>query len=355
MQLALRLPLPMRLAAILMLCSGAAVAIPASDFADSPETVAGQSQVQTLGKVRETQDTLELLSGERIVLEYRKTAPPLPEGIDPVYQKSGFLHPVRTPAGHAVTAAYPRDHAHQHGVFCAWVDTTYAGQKIDFWNLPGRTGRVEHEGVVAITNGDQPGFEVTQIHRALVPTPIDVLRETWQVRLVTASEQYHCFDLELQQEALTDEPLLINEYHYGGLAVRGPTPWLLPEGRRGDDKPAEESSQDASSKGASSLTNELQSERVPGNHQPTRWVSMAGPIDSDVACVVVMSHESNFRAPQTARLHPTKPYFCFAPCVTGQFVIDREHGYRGKYRFLVLDEVPSQEWLESQWQAWHQQ
>lgn len=367
MQLAMRLtmPVPMQTSVrssswlsvqfvgLMILCCGVACVAPAS--ADESLPVTGQTLGAASGLVHETEETLELRSGDRVVLAYRKTAPPLPEGIDPVYQNSGFLHPVQTPAGHVVTAAYPRDHAHQHGVFCAWVDTTYADTKIDFWNLSGRTGRVEHERVVAITNDELPGFEVTQIHRALVPSPVDVLRETWKVRLVAASDQYHCFDLDLQQQALTDEPLLIHEYHYGGMAVRGPTAWLLPEGRRADDTAADASSQDAISKGAISLSNELQSDRLSGNHQPTRWVSMAGPFDTDVACIVVMSHESNFRAPQVARLHPTKPYCCFAPCVTGQFVIDREHEYHGKYRFLVLDEVPTQEWLEAQWQAWHKQ
>jgi hypothetical protein len=34
------------------------------------------------------------------------------------------------------------------------------------------------------------------------------------------------FDLETTQSALTDKPLLVQKYHYGGLALRGPVAWL---------------------------------------------------------------------------------------------------------------------------------
>jgi hypothetical protein len=60
---------------------------------------------------------------------------------------------------------------------------------------------------------------------------------------------------------LTDKPLILQMYHYGGVALRGPVRWLSAD-------------------------------------------------------------DGDFRK-QAARLHPTKPYFVFSPCVDAEFTIDQ--------------------------------
>ena len=62
-----------------------------------------------------------------------------------------------------------------------------------------------------------------------------------------------------------------------------------------------------------------------GNHTRARWVDMHGPIGSQHAGLVVMGAMRNFRAPQTVRLHPNKPYFCFAPMALGEFKLEFRH------------------------------
>jgi len=68
--------------------------------------------------------------------------------------------------------------------------------------------------------------------------------------------------------------------------------------------------------------------------------------------IAVLCHRDNFRAPQAARIHPTKPYFVFSPCVDDDFAIDREHPFRGKYRYLITDAAPDSKWLDEQWSQW---
>ena len=68
--------------------------------------------------------------------------------------------------------------------------------------------------------------------------------------------------------------------------------------------------------------------------------------------IAVLSHSDNFRAPQTARLHPSKPYFCFAPCVDGEFSIDRSRPFQSRYRYLITDAAPDASWLDEQWKTW---
>ena len=108
---------------------------------------------------------------------------------------------------------------------------------IDFWNIARGSGRVLHDRVVSTFNDERgAGFEVELIHRSLQPTQIDILRETWKVTVRPTNDNYNCFDLESTQTNLTDSQLIIEKYHYGGFAVRGPMRWLEPEDSGWSDK-----------------------------------------------------------------------------------------------------------------------
>ena len=293
-------------------------------------------------RIAETESTLTISHGQKIVLVYNKISPPVPEGIDPIYQRSGFLHPVRTPKGKTITEAFPKDHPHQHGIFFAWVKTTYGDRSIDFWNLAGRTGRVVHERVVSTFQNDaSAGFEVDLIHRAENPA-VDILRERWKVTFLEPVGDYYCFDLESLQQALTDTPLVVEKYHYGGMAFRGISKWLT---KLDKDK----NSGDSLQLEPSSFLNSAGQDRKSGNHTPSTWVALSGTIEQQAACIAILSHSKNFRAPQPARLHDSKPYFCFTPCVTDSFEISRTKPLHSRYRFLVTDAAPNPDWIESRW------
>ncbi len=301
--------------------------------------------VQVL-RVEQTDETITVVERDNVVLSYNKVSPEPPEGIDPLYQRSGCLHPVCTPKGRAVTAMFPFDHAHQHGIFSAWVKTKYDGRDIDFWNLARRTGRVLHERVESTFQNDNAvGFEVDLIHRIETKPQVDVLRERWKVTVYPTDGSYRCFDLHTVQSVLTESPLTISKYHYGGIAVRGPTRWLT-------EKDPEAVARPKLVREPSEFLNNLGSNRIKGNHQKAKWVALCGEIEGEPVSITVLCHKDNFRAPQSARLHPTKPYFCFAPCVDAEFVIDREHPYEADYRFLVTDHQPDAKWLNEQWDRW---
>lgn len=307
--------------------------------------VAATGSAQPL-QVRETDQRIVVRSGDATVVAYNKKSPPAPAGIDPVYRRSGCLHPVMSPKGRSVTEMFPFDHPHQHGVFSAWVKTTYAGRPVDFWNLAGRTGRVLHERVVAtFQKQGTAGFEVDLLHRIESQPPVDVLRERWKVTVFATRANYHAFDLETRQTAMTDEPLRISKHHYGGIVLRGPTRWLTAGDRELKERPDHV-------REPSEFGNDLGSDRIQGNHQHAKWVVLSGQFDGHPVSIAVLGHPKNFRAPQAARLHPTKPYFCYAPCVDGPFVIDRQHPFQSRYRFLITDAAPDPAWLNQQWESW---
>ena len=297
-------------------------------------------------KVVETENVITIKQGDMVVVTYNKVSPTAPPGIDSVFERSGCLHPVSSPRGRTVTDMFPLDHAHQHGVFSAWVKTIYDSRPVDFWNLARGTGRVLHEQVVStFQDRKAAGFEVDLIHRAETTPPVNILRERWKITVFPTDGTYHQFDLETLQTALTDKPLTVSKHHYGGFALRGPTRWLTAqdgEARKHPDLSRE----------PSEFLNDLGSKRVEGNLQHARWVALWGNIRNQPASIAVLCHAENFRAPQAARLHPTKPYFCFAPCVDGVFTIDRDHPFESRYRYLVTDAEPDAEWIDRQWESW---
>ncbi|MEQ1828888.1 MAG: DUF6807 family protein [Pirellula sp.] len=297
--------------------------------------------------LEENDVSITIKKSGRIVLCYNKVSPPVPAGMNPVYARSGFLHPVATPAQRVVTAAFPPDHAHQHGIFSAWVQTIWNGRNVDFWNLAGETGRVLHERVVSTFAQDgKVGFEADLLHRAVQVPASDVLRERWRITAFPTESGHHGFDLDTVQEAITDEPLTIKQYHYGGVAFRGLVQWLSPKDSYAKEKPKDWKWE------PSEIINEFGSDRIKGNHEHVRWVALNGQIDGKPVSISVLGHRENFRAPQAARLHGSKPYFVYSPCVDGEFVIDREHPYRAKYRFLLTDAPADPAWLNKQWESW---
>ncbi len=291
------------------------------------------------------------------VLTYNIKSPPAPVGVDSIFERSGFLHPVNTPSGACVTAAFPADHEHQQGIFSAWTETEYGGKEVDFWNLADRTGRVSHHRVLSVIPSDgQVEINVELFHQVLSDPIVNVLKDHWKIKVYNTKSDFYCFDIESQQAPLTDKPLHLKKYIYGGQAFRGPVAWLEP-----NDSYAKANSSLAA-KGAVMLTSERKN-RLEGNHTPTNWVAISGVPVSDAgeliydakeaSTLIVLSHRENFRSPQSVRLHPTKPYFCFSPCVDAPFTIEKPNNYVSKYRYLLTSNAIDPEWIDAQWDAWH--
>ena len=74
---------------------------------------------------------------------------------------------------------------------------------------------------------------------------------------------------------------------------------------------------------------------------------MYGKIDGDWCGIAAIAHPDNFRYPQPVRLHPEKPYFCFAPMVLGDFQIKPNEPYVSRFRFVAFDGKPDPEQLNA--------
>jgi hypothetical protein len=267
---------------------------------------------------------------------YRIAPPDLSDtGIDPLYRRAGYLHPLKTLKGHVVTDELPPDHLHQNGVFSAWTRTVFDGRKIDFWNLRDGTGRVD---VLALDHAWEgpvnAGFVVRhQFTDLTTGESIPVLNETWMVRTYAPDERDNgtwYLDLSLDQITAGKGPLELPEYRYGGFAVRGNRDWFGEENAR-------------------FLTADGVSDRVLANATRSRWCAISGNVGEGIAGLAILDHPSNYRSPQPLRVHPAMPYFCYAPPRLGPFTIGNDQSYRASYRIVVFDGEPDPETINRIW------
>jgi len=310
----------------------------------------------------QTKEALVLQHLGKPILRYNITVQKGPEGTDPVYQRSGYIHPVYNPAGQEITGDFAPDHAHQHGLFFAWTNTTFEGRDIDFWNQRKQQGNISHSKVLSSASGPVFGqFQVEILHEDTTEpaSPKPVLREVWTVRAYATQGDHFLYDIISEQRCSSDSPLTVNEYHYGAMAIRGNADWvdedrvgpLIKEWTKASKKNPDLPPPLIEDLPRDYLTNEGKTWH-DGNHSRPKWVDMYGDIDGEPSGVAVLAHPSNFRFPQPVRLHPSKPYFCFAPQVLGEFQIEPGEVYTSQYRYFIHPGEPDAEAIEAQWQAY---
>lgn len=268
-------------------------------------------------------DFIRITHGGNPVLTYALT-PQLPEGEPEYYRRSGFIHPAYSPAGKVITDDFPVGHAHQHGIFSAWVNTDFRGEFHDFWNQQKKTGTAEHLSVLDTLRTDSSlilRFRLQQ--RSLQFGP--VIQEDWTLEVYDRADPY-VWDLTSEQLNVSQDTLFIKDHLYGGLGVRGNRRWNEADSLHFTGS-------------ASFLTSEGM-ERDSANHSRPLWTAIYGSIEGETAGLAVIPAATNFRHPVPVRVHPQMPYLAVAPMVGQAFTIAPGERYNSQYRFLVFDGPP---------------
>jgi len=289
-------------------------------------------RVNSGAELMRVQNRLEIKVRGRQVFSFVAEPAGLPApDIKPVFLRGGYIHPVYTPKGKIVTDDYPSDHYHHHGIWFAWTKTEFEGKHPDFWNVGDGTGRVDFEKVGKTWSGPvYAGFTSFQKYVALTGDALKTaLNEDWDVRVYDLGSDYFVFDIIATQECASTSPLILEEYRYGGMGVRGNREWK--------DKTK-----------VSFLTSEGKT-RADGNATPARWCHIGGTVDGQLVGLAVLDHPSNFRAPVPVRIHPDDPYFNYAPSQLGRFQIDPGKKFVLRYRYVVSDGQPDPKLLERLW------
>ncbi|MEM1325648.1 MAG: PmoA family protein [Bacteroidota bacterium] len=261
------------------------------------------------------------------------------------YTTSGFLHPIRSPKGVLLTDDFPIGHTHHNGIFHAWVNTTFRSQKVDFWNRQLGSGKVNsyprNDSVIyeAYENGST--FWVDHlVHNGIIEgEEIPVLMEARHHRYYPLKQGY-IIDIQTIQRNISSDTLFVNQYHYGGMAVRMSKAW-----NPKDSSYFEQPMHILTSEGIT---------RDTANHTRPDWICAYGKIENQSAGLVIMNDPHNFRTPQFVRVHPTMPYFCYTPTVNAGFAIAPMEQYEARYRFYVFDGAVDEERIEQLWKDYEQ-
>ena len=286
--------------------------------------------------IKAVKDEQELLltANEMPFLTYNIATDCPQEDLPEYYCRSGYIHPLHSPGGAVVTDGFPVGHTHQHGLFFAWVNTTFRGDFTDFWNQQKETGTAAHQELKYTTSGNVfSGFSSKLQQISLKHGPI--LDEVWDIRAYDLGD-YYVLDLVSTQNNITNDTLHINKYHYGGFGIRGNKMW------NNVDSMAFKSA-------AQFLTSEGK-ERVEANHSRPKWTAMYGETKKGIAGVAILDHPDNFRHPQPVRIHPSMPYFCLAPMVEAAMPIAPGETYQSRYRIVTFDGVPDKRRLDEMWE-----
>ncbi len=284
-------------------------------------------------KVSRTDGELTILRDGAPVLVYHKAIVPAPEGVDEAYARSGFIHPVYTPSGGEITGIHPDDHYHHLGLWHAWVHAEHEGQETDFWNLNGRTGAIRFDKVLQV---DDTGFSVLQSHVKFIDKdlskPIPVLREQFDVHVSTEGGA-NVIDYTFRQRNVTDAPLILDAYRYGGgIAYRAPLNWN------------KENSDYLTSEGL---------DRTNSHTTRANWVAMFGPTNEGTGTLAILCHPANHDAPQRVRTWDKgQVFFNYVPIQETGWQIDPGQEVTFRYRLVVLDGKVTAEGITPFWNAY---
>ena len=286
--------------------------------------------------VKETQEKIILSDASNTVLVYHKKEIKPPEGADPNYKRSAFIHPIKTPQGAVLTSIQPKDHIHHMGLWNAWVKTSYENREIDFWNLKKAQGSVQYTETLSIhDHKSEKGFTVIQNHVAFDPDKKSkiIIKENFTIKLSKKNKKYF-IDYISNQKNITDTDFILPSYRYGGpIAYRGPEHW--------------------NSDNSKVLTSEGKN-RNNGHATRANWCSFTGPTKSGEATFCILSHSSNHDSPQRVRIwsnenHNGAIFFNYVPAQEKSWNIKAGMNANFKYRIILSDENLSSTKIKDYW------
>ncbi len=120
-------------------------------FCASMVSYAQQKSDSTSTIVIETgEDEIRLTDNIRPILSYRVSECYPPDGVDTVFRRSAYLHPLWSPGGEVLTMIQPPDHYHHYGIWAPWTKTHINDREVDYWNLAKKQGTVRFSELISV-------------------------------------------------------------------------------------------------------------------------------------------------------------------------------------------------------------
>ena len=290
----------------------------------------------TMVDYTEDDESLVLKKGDKLVLSYRHAMHPTPGGVDDIYERNAYIHPLYSPDGNVLTRIHPPDHYHHYGIWNPWTKTHFDGKEIDFFNLGKEEGTVRFDGFVSRVKGPvYSGFKALHEHVDL-KGDTTAISELWDVRLWNVNidgQEVFLWDLTTTLNCAIDKPVMLDQYRYGGgIGFRATEDWKRENTRV--------------------LTSEGKN-RKEADGTRARWcITWADVKGESPSGILFMSNPNNRQYPEPMRVWPPRDRFFFEFCPIRHTSWELEPGnlYTLKYRMMVFDgEFPKAEKAEEIW------
>ncbi|HEY6902168.1 MAG TPA: PmoA family protein [Puia sp.] len=293
----------------------------------------------TTNQMRATAENGNLIvsNGDQHLLQYvYKTVYP-PEGIDTAYKRSGFIHPLWSPRGQVLTRIQAPDHYHHYGIWNPWTHVLYKGDTVDFWNLKDRKGTVRFARFASVESGPVfAQYETLHEHVAFQKGGGEevAMNELQTVRVYHPDKDSYLFDLTIQLNCATANPVILLAYRYAGVGWRATEEWN------------KDNSEVLTSEGKT---------RTEADASKARWCIVQGAVGGDYAGAVMLSYPGNYNYPEPLRIWPINQngrgdmYANFCPTKDIDWPLHPGHNYVLHYRWVVFNGHFTKDKAESAW------
>ena len=281
---------------------------------------------------------LDIYRGGNKVLRFNHAMVPPPQGGDPLYARSAFIHPLYSPSGQILTQIHPADHLHHLGLWNPWTKTIFEEKEIDFWNLAKGQGTVRFVKFNHKTEGSVLASFQAQKEHIWFKAPEGekkILDEKLTVRVFNPDDAANGYliDYIITQRCTADSPLDLPAYRYGGFGFRVTEQWK--------------------NENRNYLTSEGKTiEDADGSR--ARWCNVFGSTENGQCGILFMSHPQNHEHPEPIRVWGPEfkdVFFNFCPIKKKSWTFEPEKDYTMKYRMYVYDGRIDADFAEQLWQG----
>ena len=303
------------------------------------KAIAGNSKVL----VKRNQKDLSLLKNEKPILNYRFETTFPPEDANPLYKRSGFIHPLWSPGGEVLTRIQPPDHYHHYGIWGPWTKTHIGDREIDFWNLAKGEGTVKFAGFLSKESGPVfTGFKALQQHIDFGAKGADqiAMNEILDVRVWNVNEKVRVIDYTTSLNSPLENGIMLDAYRYGGgIGFRATEKWH---------------------KDNCTVLTSAGKTRADADGSYARWCIVEGESDTKEgrSGILFLSHPSNRMHPEPMRVWPIDAnggrgdmYFEFVPIRHNDWKLEQNKSYTLKYRMVVFDGELDAQTAEMYWNS----
>ncbi|MCE5179935.1 MAG: PmoA family protein [Porphyromonadaceae bacterium] len=308
-------------------------------MSDKKGTESRDNQIQ----INKSDGNLTLYAQKSSILSYRFETMYPPKGVDPLFKRSGFLHPLWSPKGEVLSRVQPPDHYHHYGIWGPWTLTHIEDREVDFWNLNKGQGTVRFAGFLSeITGQVFSGFKALQQHMDFGAKGEDqiAMNELLDVRVWNGKKGVWVIDYTTSINTPLKNGIMLDAYRYGGgIGYRATERWTK--------------------ENCTVLTSEGKT-RVDADGSNARWCIVEGEsgVNGERSGILFLSHPSNRAHPEPMRVWPIDGnggrgdmYFEFTPIRHRSWALKNGNDYVLKYRMIVFDGKMDKETAESYWNS----